>query len=71
MYDSRSILKGVFILVAALWTVVIIVNVARDLYRPESNYFGVFFAILIALALIVLGNGVLAGLYFLLKRVLK
>jgi hypothetical protein len=71
MCDRRLVLKRGFIFVGALWTGVIVVNVLRDLCRPESNHFGIFFAVLVALALVLLGNGVLTGFYFLLRRFLE
>lgn len=68
MCGRRSALKKGFIFVGTLWTGMIAVNVFRDLCRPESNHFGIFFAVLVALALVLLGNGVLTGVYFLLRR---
>jgi len=49
----------------------IIVSLLRDLLRPETNYYGVFFAIIVAVGVVILGNGIIAGLYFLLKWLLR
>ena len=54
-----------------MWTCLILVNVLFDLLRSRSNYFGVFFGILTAVALILVGDAVLWVVYLLVKRWVK
>lgn len=71
MFESRSILRNVFAVLACVWTLSICVNVIRDLFRSNSNYFGAFFAVTIGFALVIFGDGFLLGLYLLVKRFFK
>ena len=42
-----------------------------DFLLPGTNYFGVFFGVLAAMAVILVGDGVLIGVYFLLRLFIR
>jgi len=64
-------LRKVFIALGFLWTLLIIINLLRDLFRAGTNYFGVFFGVLVAIGIILAGNGILFLVYMLVKRLVK
>jgi len=66
-------LRKVFIILGCLWSLPRIAIYIFDMTRPDVdlNYFGVFFATVILLATLLLGNGLLFVVYIVLKSLCK
>ena len=60
--------KVIISVLMLFWTLAIALKLSVDLINSETNYFGTFFAISIGLFMILIGDGLLIVLYFLIKH---